>query len=212
MLEIRTNESEAAAKIIVIGIGGSYLGARAAIEFLHSPYYNAIKKEGPEIYFAGNSISGSYLSDIIKLCEGKRVSVNIISKSGTTTEPAIAFRVFRKWLEENYGVEEARKRIYCTTDKARGTLKQLADQKGYECFVDVLEDHAVEHLTAEVKTCCGSGNGTFVLCEDCLEILFILFCHLFLYPIWNRSLTESEEGLLEVFVASVIEETKCSSA
>ena len=121
--------------LIVIGIGGSYLGARAAIEFLHSPYYNAIKKEGPEIYFAGNSISGSYLSDIIKLCEGKRVSVNIISKSGTTTEPAIAFRVFREMLETRYGEEEAAKRIYCTTDKARGTLKQLADEKGYECFV-----------------------------------------------------------------------------
>ena len=121
--------------LIVIGIGGSYLGARAAIEFLHSPYYNALKKDGPEIYFAGNSISGSYLSDIIKLCEGKRVSVNIISKSGTTTEPAIAFRVFREMLETRYGEEEAAKRIYCTTDKARGTLKQLADEKGYECFV-----------------------------------------------------------------------------
>lgn len=121
--------------LIVIGIGGSYLGARAAIEFLHSPYYNAVKTDGPEIYFAGNSISGAYLSDIIKLCEGKRVSVNIISKSGTTTEPAIAFRVFREMLETRYGEEEAAKRIYCTTDKARGTLKQLADEKGYECFV-----------------------------------------------------------------------------
>lgn len=121
--------------LIVIGIGGSYLGARAAIEFLHSPFYNNLKKDAPEIYFAGNSISGSYLAQLLKLCEGKRVSVNIISKSGTTTEPAIAFRVFRKLLEERYGEQEAAKRIYCTTDKARGTLKQLADQKGYECFV-----------------------------------------------------------------------------
>ncbi len=121
--------------LIVIGIGGSYLGARAAIEFLHSQFYNNLKKDAPEIYFAGNSISGSYLSELLKLCEGKRVSVNIISKSGTTTEPAIAFRVFRNLLEERYGEEEAAKRIYCTTDKARGTLKQLADEKGYECFV-----------------------------------------------------------------------------
>ena len=120
--------------LIVIGIGGSYLGARAAIEFLKGPFYNDLA-DGPQIYFAGNNISGSYLNDILKICENKRVSVNIISKSGTTTEPAIAFRVLRKLLEERYGEEEAAKRIYCTTDKARGTLKQLADQKGYECFV-----------------------------------------------------------------------------
>ena len=121
--------------LIVIGIGGSYLGARAAIEFLKGQYYNTLRGGAPEIYFAGNSISGSYLSDLIKICEGKRVSVNIISKSGTTTEPAVAFRVFRKMLEERYGEKEAASRIYCTTDKARGTLKQLADEKGYECFV-----------------------------------------------------------------------------
>lgn len=121
--------------LIVIGIGGSYLGARAAIEFLKGPYYNALRDNAPEIYFAGNSISGAYLADMLKLCEGKRVSVNIISKSGTTTEPAVAFRVFRKYLEEQYGEQEAAKRIYCTTDKARGTLKALADEKGYECFV-----------------------------------------------------------------------------
>ncbi len=121
--------------LIVIGIGGSYLGARAAIEFLKSPYYNSLPKNTPEIYFAGNSISGSALSDILRLCEGKRVSVNIISKSGTTTEPAVAFRVLREMLETRYGKDEAAKRIYCTTDKARGTLKQLADQNGYECFV-----------------------------------------------------------------------------
>ncbi len=120
--------------LIVIGIGGSYLGARAAIEFLKGPFYNDLA-DGPKIYFAGNNISGSYLDDILKLCEGKRVSVNIISKSGTTTEPAIAFRVLRKYLEEQYGEAEAAKRIYCTTDKAKGTLKQLADSKGYKCFV-----------------------------------------------------------------------------
>ncbi len=121
--------------LIVIGIGGSYLGARAAIEFLKSPYYNSLREGTPEIYFAGNSISGSSLNELLRICEGKRVSVNIISKSGTTTEPAIAFRVFREYLEQHYGEQEAASRIYCTTDKARGTLKALADQKGYECFV-----------------------------------------------------------------------------
>ena len=120
---------------IVIGIGGSYLGARAAIEFLKSPYYNNLTKKTPDIYFAGNSISGSAIQDLINICEGKRVSVNVISKSGTTTEPAIAFRIFREYLENRYGHEEAVKRIYCTTDKARGTLKQLADEQGYESFV-----------------------------------------------------------------------------
>lgn len=121
--------------LVVIGIGGSYLGARAAIEFLRSPYYNNLKKDTPDIYFAGNGISGSALADLLKICEGKRVSVNIISKSGTTTEPAIAFRVFRDLLQKQYGEKGAAERIYCTTDKARGTLKQLADEKGYETFV-----------------------------------------------------------------------------
>lgn len=121
--------------LIVIGIGGSYLGARAAIEFINSQNYNALRKDTPQIYFAGNSISGSYLKEIISLCEGKDVSLNVISKSGTTTEPAIAFRVLRKFMEEKYGVEEARKRIYATTDKNKGTLKQLADAEGYESFV-----------------------------------------------------------------------------
>jgi len=120
---------------VVIGIGGSYLGARAAVEFLKSPYYNALKKDTPDIYFAGNSISSSALSELLSICEGKRVSVNIISKSGTTTEPAIAFRVFRALLEKEYGAEGARGRIYCTTDRARGTLKQIADREGYETFV-----------------------------------------------------------------------------
>ncbi|MDF2568224.1 MAG: pgiA [Oscillospiraceae bacterium] len=121
--------------LIVIGIGGSYLGARAAIELLKSPFYNNIKKDTPEIYFAGNNISPTYLNEILRLCEGKEVSVNIISKSGTTTEPALAFRVFREYMETRYGKDGARGRIYCTTDKARGTLKQLADAEGYETFV-----------------------------------------------------------------------------
>ena len=120
--------------LVVIGIGGSYLGARAAIEFLHSQNYNQLANGSPEIYFAGNTLSPSALADIIKLCDGKRVSLNVISKSGTTTEPAIAFRVLREYMESRYG-EEAAQRIYCTTDKSRGTLKQLADEKGYETFV-----------------------------------------------------------------------------
>jgi glucose-6-phosphate isomerase len=121
--------------LVVIGIGGSYLGARAAIEFLKGQNYNALTKKTPQIYFAGNSISGSCLNEIIDLCEGKDVSLNVISKSGTTTEPAIAFRVLRKFMEKKYGKEEARKRIYATTDGNRGTLKQLADAEGYESFV-----------------------------------------------------------------------------
>ena len=120
---------------IVIGIGGSYLGARAAIEFLKSDNYNALKKDTPDIYFTGNSISSTALAELVELCEGKDISINMISKSGTTTEPAIAFRVFRDIIEKKYGKEEAKKRIFCTTDKAKGTLKHLADEEGYETFV-----------------------------------------------------------------------------
>ncbi len=120
---------------IVIGIGGSYLGARAAIEFLTSPNYNALAKDTPQIYYAGNSISSTALSELIDLCEGKDVSINMISKSGTTTEPAIAFRIFREMLIEKYGKDGARERIFATTDKARGALKNLADEEGYETFV-----------------------------------------------------------------------------
>ena len=120
---------------IVIGIGGSYLGARAAIEFLTSQNYNLTCKDTPQIFFTGNSISSSALAEIMELCEGKDVSVNMISKSGTTTEPAIAFRVFREMLENKYGKDGARERIYCTTDKAKGTLKALADEEGYQTFV-----------------------------------------------------------------------------
>lgn len=120
--------------LIVIGIGGSYLGARSAIELLRSPYYNALAKDGPAIYFAGCNLSGGYLAEILSLCEGKRVSLNVISKSGTTTEPALAFRVLRRMMEQRYG-SEAAGRIYCTTDSARGTLKELADREGYRTFV-----------------------------------------------------------------------------
>ena len=120
---------------VVIGIGGSYLGARAAIEFLTSQNYNLTCKDTPQIFFTGNSISSDSLAEVMELCEGKDVSINMISKSGTTTEPAIAFRVFREMLEKKYGKEGARERIYCTTDKARGTLKELADKEGYETFV-----------------------------------------------------------------------------
>ena len=121
--------------LIVIGIGGSYLGARAAIEFLKSPFYNNLKKDTPDIYFVGNNINPTYLNEVISICEGRDFSVNVISKSGTTTEPALAFRVFRKLVEEKYGKEGAKDRIFCTTDKARGTLKNRADTEGYETFV-----------------------------------------------------------------------------
>ena len=121
--------------LVVIGIGGSYLGARAVIEFLKSPLYNNLKKKTPDIYFAGNSISAGALNEVLALCEGRDVCVNVISKSGTTTEPAVAFRVFRTLLEEKYGKEGARERIFVTTDRAKGTLKQFSTDAGYETFV-----------------------------------------------------------------------------
>ena len=121
--------------LVVIGIGGSYLGARAAIEFLQSPFYNQLPKNKPEIYFVGNNISGDYLSEIRAIIGPRDFSINVISKSGTTTEPAIAFRVFKALAEEKYGKGGARDRIYATTDKARGALKTLADAEGYETFV-----------------------------------------------------------------------------
>lgn len=124
--------------LVVIGIGGSYLGARSAIEMLSHSFYNVLdgeKRNGPAILYAGNSISSTYMSDLLEAVEGKDISVNVISKSGTTTEPAIAFRIFKELLEKKYGREEARKRIYATTDKQRGALKTLADAEGYETFV-----------------------------------------------------------------------------
>ncbi len=136
---------EAAAKIqkdsevlLVIGIGGSYLGARAAVEFLRHSFYNVVDKsvrKTPEIYFVGNSISSTYIKHLIDVVGDRDFSVNMISKSGTTTEPAIAFRVFKEILEKKYGKEEAAKRIYATTDKAKGALKNVADEEGYQTFV-----------------------------------------------------------------------------
>ncbi|MBP1551048.1 MAG: glucose-6-phosphate isomerase [Oscillospiraceae bacterium] len=126
------NDSEV---LVVIGIGGSYLGARAAIEFLGSPFYNNLDSNKLKIYFVGNNISGSYLNHILSLCKDKELSVNVISKSGTTTESALAFRVFKELMEEKYGKEGAKERIYATTDKARGTLKSLSDKEGYQTFV-----------------------------------------------------------------------------
>ncbi len=129
------SDSEA---LVVIGIGGSYLGARAAIEALSHSFYNLLPKAErgtPEIYFVGNSISSTYITELFELLKGKEISVNVISKSGTTTEPALAFRVFKEYMENKYGKEEAAKRIYATTDKARGALKKLADEEKYESFV-----------------------------------------------------------------------------
>ncbi len=129
------NDSEV---LIVIGIGGSYLGARAAIEFLRHSFYNMVDKsirKTPEIYFAGNSISSTYIKHLMDVIGDRDFSINMISKSGTTTEPAIAFRVFKEMMEKKYGKEEAAKRIYATTDKARGSLKGLATEEGYETFV-----------------------------------------------------------------------------
>jgi len=123
--------------LVVIGIGGSYLGAKAVIEVLSHSFHNILdkgKRKSPEIYFAGNNISGKYLKDLFEVLEGKDICVNVISKSGTTTEPAIAFRFFKKYMEEKYGKEEAKKRIFATTDKEKGALKKLADIEGYEKF------------------------------------------------------------------------------
>ncbi|MBE6072545.1 MAG: glucose-6-phosphate isomerase [Clostridium butyricum] len=124
--------------LIVIGIGGSYLGARAAIEMLTNNFHNSLDKDqrkAPKIFYVGNNISSTYMTELLQAIEGKDVSLNVISKSGTTTEPAIAFRILRSYVEKKYGVEEARKRIYATTDKAKGALKTLADAEGYETFV-----------------------------------------------------------------------------
>ena len=129
------NDSEV---LLVIGIGGSYLGARAAIEFLRHSFYNVVSKEvrkTPEIYFVGNSISSTYIKHLMDVIGDRDFSINMISKSGTTTEPAIAFRVFKEMMEKKYGKEEAAKRIYATTDKAKGSLKNLATEEGYESFV-----------------------------------------------------------------------------
>jgi glucose-6-phosphate isomerase len=132
--KIRSNSDA----LIVIGIGGSYLGARAAIEMLTHTFYGSLskdKRKGPAIFFVGNNISSTYMADLLETIEGMDISVNVISKSGTTTEPAIAFRIFKDLLEKKYGKEGAKERIYATTDKARGALRTLADAEGYETFI-----------------------------------------------------------------------------
>ena len=124
--------------LVVVGIGGSYLGAKAALEFCSHSYYNQLpkkKRKGPEIYFTGTNISGTQLAHLIEVIGDRKFSINVISKSGTTTEPAIAFRILKGLLEEKFGEEEARERIYATTDRQKGALKTLADQKQYEQFV-----------------------------------------------------------------------------
>lgn len=123
---------------IVIGIGGSYLGSRAAIEMISNTFYNNLDKNQrkvPQIYFAGNNISSTYMADLLELVKDKDICVNVISKSGTTTEPAIAFRIFKELLENKYGKEGAKERIFATTDAAKGALRTLADSEGYETFV-----------------------------------------------------------------------------
>jgi len=137
-LEIKVAADDIISKceiFIVIGIGGSYLGARAAIEFVTSSRYNSLKKKTPDIYFTGNDLNTESMLELIQLCKGKEVYINVISKSGKTTEPAIAFRIFREYLEKRYGSEGAKERIFVTTDKKKGALKTLADDKGYKTFV-----------------------------------------------------------------------------
>ncbi|MBR2680399.1 MAG: glucose-6-phosphate isomerase, partial [Exiguobacterium sp.] len=124
--------------LVVVGIGGSYLGARAAIEMLQHSFFNVLSKEerkAPQVFYAGHNISSTYMRELLQVLEGKDVSINVISKSGTTTEPAIAFRVLKQFMEDKYGQDGARERIYATTDRARGALKTLADAEGYETFV-----------------------------------------------------------------------------
>lgn len=130
-----TKIREDSSVLIVIGIGGSYLGTRTALDFIKSPYYNQLKKDTPEIYFAGNNISSAYLNDILQILGDRDFSINVISKSGTTTEPAIAFRIFKQLLEKKYGKEGAAKRIYATTDQKKGALKEMCNEQGYETFV-----------------------------------------------------------------------------
>ena len=128
-------QSRACDVLIVIGIGGSYLGARAAIEFVHGAFYNNKKKDTPDIYFVGNDISSAHLQDILSICEGKDICINVISKSGTTTEPAIAFRIFRDLLIKKYGEDGIKDRIFVTTDKAKGALRSQVNEFGYDSFV-----------------------------------------------------------------------------
>ncbi len=161
---------KAAAKIqknsevfICIGIGGSYLGARAVIEALTSTFYNYKKQKTPQILYSGNNISPTYLNELIELVGDRDFSVNVISKSGTTTEPGIAFRIFREILENKYGVEEARERIYVTTDKSKGALKELSEEEEYETFVipDNIGGRYSVLTAVRTSTYCSSWNKYF---------------------------------------------------
>ena len=147
--------------LLVVGIGGSYLGARAAIEMLNHSFYNVLPKEKrktPQVIFIGNNISSSYMRDVMDLLEDADFSINVISKSGTTTEPAIAFRIFRKLLEEKYGKEEAKRRIYATTDKERGALKTLANEEGFESFI-IPDDVGAASLCSQRSACFRSQSA-----------------------------------------------------
>ena len=163
--------------LIVLGIGGSYLGARAVIEFLKSPLYNELKRETPAIYFSGNNVSSSALSELLAICEGKDIALNVISKSGTTTETAVAFRIFRDLLYKKYGKDGARERIFVTTDRERGTLKHFADESGFETFVipdDVGGRYSVLTAVGLLPIACAGIDvdalllGAAAAREDCL--------------------------------------------
>ena len=167
--------------LVVLGIGGSYLGARAVIEFVKSPLYNNMKKETPDIYFSGNNISTTALSELLSICEGKDICLNVISKSGTTTETAIAFRVFRDLLYKKYGEEGAKSRIFVTTDRARGTLKHFADESGYETFVipdDVGGRYSVLTAVGLLPVACAGVDidalmqGAAAAMQDCRSLDF----------------------------------------
>ena len=177
--------------LVVIGIGGSYLGARAVIEALTSPNYNALKKDTPDIYFIGNSISPSALNEVVSICEGKDICVNVISKSGTTTEPAIAFRVFRDLVNSKYSKEEAAKRIFATTDKSKGTLKCLADEEGSQkaqnelCSENIDENDVLKYAAVRnVFYNKGTKLECFVSYEPCMAM----------FNEWLKQLFAESEG------------------
>ena len=154
--------------LVVAGIGGSYLGARAVVEAVKGQFHNELEG-GPKIYFCGNSISPTYLNNILDLCKGKRFSINVISKSGTTTETSLAFRVLRELLEKEMGVEEANKRIYATTDRAKGTLKQLADAQGWPTFVvpdDVGGRYSVLSAVGLLPIACCGIDIVKLICKE----------------------------------------------
>ena len=220
--------------LVVIGIGGSYLGARAVIEALNSPMHNILREDVPEIYFVGNSISPTYLNNIIKLCKDKDFSVNVISKSGTTTEPALAFRIFKKMLEDRYGEQGAKSRIYCTTDREKGVLRKLALKNGsvltavgllaiavsglninrlMEGAAKAMEDFSVCDLN---KNCCYKYAAIRNILHKkgkILEMLVSYFPNLLLFGEWFKQLFGESEGKdgKGIFPASAIFSTDLHS-